>query len=270
MPSPFPGMDPYIEQPSLWGDFHNNLASAIQFDLNPEIRPNYFARLIPYVTYETVTIGQVERTYPDVSIFRPSSRQQSNRPTFGASVAVLDAPMTSQSVESEVEVDFPLRLHSVEVRSVIDGKLVTVIEILSPVNKKVGHPAFDDYRRKRQQILNSNNVHLLEIDLLRGGQRPALARPVPDAAYYVMLSRTETRPKVTVWPIQLQERLPIVPVPLLAPDADVALDLGTLVAAVYDRGSYDLQIDYNEVPPSPKLSEAEFRWMRQIIPQKTN
>ena len=57
MPSPFPGMDPYIEQPALWGDFHNNLASQIQAYLNQQIRPHYFARFIPYVTYETVAIG---------------------------------------------------------------------------------------------------------------------------------------------------------------------------------------------------------------------
>lgn len=258
MPSPFPGMDPYIEQPSLWGDFHNNLASEMQALLNRQIRPDYFARLIPYVTYETVAIGQREQTYPDVSVFQPKS--EADLAARGRRYAPTTV-MESVSVESEVDVDFPLRLQSIEVHSVVDGRLVSVIEILSPVNKRPGHEAYTAYQRKRRQILNSNEVHLLELDLLRGGQRPPLARPVPPAPYYVMLSRTNRRPKVQVWPIQLADNLPVVPVPLLAPDDDVLLDLGQAVASVYERGAYDLQLNYRAEPPPPKLTEEEAQWI---------
>lgn len=262
MPSPFPGMDPYIEQPSLWGDFHNNLASEIQAILNQVIRPDYFARLIPYVTYETIAIGQREQTYPDVSVFQPKSEVD---PAAMGRRYNTTMVMEAVSVESEVEVDFPLRLQSIEIRSVVDGRLVTVIEILSPVNKRPGHKAYAAYQRKRRQILNSNEVHLLEIDLLREGQRPPLARPVPTAPYYVMLSRTNRRPRVQVWPIQLADKLPVVPVPLLAPDDDAMLDLGQAVASVYERGAYDLQLNYREEPASPQLSEEEGHWIAERL-----
>lgn len=262
MPSPFPGMDPYIEHPEIWGDFHNNLASQIQAALNETIRPKYFARLIPYVTYEVVGIGQVSRTYPDVSVFQPPGVVPEPTPISGsAAVAVIDpAP-----VESEVELDFPLRLHSVEVRTVVDAALVSVIEILSPVNKRPRHEASEHYLRKRRQILHSDTVHLLEVDLLRGGARPLLVQPVPEAPYYVMLSRASERPKVKVWPIQLSERLPVVPLPLGPPDPDVPLDLRAAVASVYERGAYDLQLNYVEGPPPPKLSESEEAWVKQLL-----
>lgn len=262
MLSPFPGMDPYIEQPSLWGDFHNDLAGEIRSALNQVIRPDYFARLIPYVTYETIAIGQREQTYPDVSVFQPKSEVASA--AMGRRYATTMV-MESVSVESEVEVDFPLRLQSIEVHSVVNGRLVTVIEILSPVNKCPGHEAYAAYQRKRRQILNSNEVHLLELDFLRGGQRPPLAKPVPAASYYVMLSRTNRRPKVQVWPIQLSDELPVVPVPLLAPDDDAMLDLGQAVASVYERGAYDLQLDYRAEPPPPKLAEQEALWVTELL-----
>lgn len=258
MPSPFPGMDPYIEQPSLWGDFHNDLAGEIRSTLNHLIRPDYFARLIPYITYETVAIGQREQTYPDVSVFQPKG--DADLTARGRRYSAMMV-MESASVESEVEIDFPLRLQSIEIHSVVDGRLITLIEILSPVNKRPGHEAYIAYQRKRRQLLNSNEVHLLELDLLHGGQRPPLARPVPIAPYYVMLSRTNRRPKVQVWPIQLADKLPVIPVPLLAPDDDALLDLGQAVASVYERGAYDLQINYREEPPLPKFTEAEAQWV---------
>lgn len=262
MPSPFPGMDPYIEHASIWGDFHNNLAAEIQALLNPQIRPDYFARLIPYVSYDTIAIGQREPTYPDVSVFR--SGPEIDPASVGRRYNTA-AVIESASVESEVEIDLPFRLHSVEVHSVVDGRLVTVIEILSPANKRPDNKTYVTYQRKRRTILNSNEVHLLEIDLLRAGQRPPLARPVPTAPYYVMLSRTNRRPRVQVWPIQLTDKLPVVPVPLLSPDDDALLDLGAAVASVYERGAYDLQLDYRAEPPLPKLSEQEARQMAELL-----
>lgn len=262
MPSPFPGMDPYIEHGAVWGDFHNDLASEIRTLLNQDIRPDYFARLIPFVSYDTVAIGQREPTYPDVSVFRPGP--EIDPAALGRRYHTTTV-MESVSVESEVEIDVPLRLHSVEVHSVVDGRLVTVIEILSPANKRPDYKTYVTYQRKRRTILNSNEVHLLEIDLLRAGQRPPLARPVPAAPYYVMLSRTNRRPKVQVWPIQLIDKLPVVPVPLLAPDDDALLDLGAAVASVYERGAYDLQLDYRAEPPPPKLSEQEARQVTELL-----
>ena len=263
MPSPFPGMDPYIEQPALWGDFHNALANEIRTQLNKLIRPTYFARLIPYVTYESLAIGHKQGTYPDVSIFQAAPVTPARtKPQAGGGTALLEPPT---AVESEVEVDFPFRQHSVEIYTTLEQELVTVIEILSPVNKRSGHEAYTHYNQKRRQILNSNQVHLLEIDLLRSGKRPPLARPVPDAPYYIMLSRIETRPRVLVWPIRLEELLPSVNVPLRQPDSDVLLDLDSALTTVYDDGAYDVQLDYNKPVPLPALTKAQQTWVDQLL-----
>lgn len=76
----------------------------------------------------------------------------------------------------------------------------------------------------------------MEIDLLRGGERPSLTRPVPVAPYYAVVSRAASRPTVDVWPIRLTEPLPVLPVPLMEPDPDTSLDLEAAFASVYDRG----------------------------------
>jgi hypothetical protein len=184
-----------------------------------------------------------------VSIFQASSGTavKEKAATSVATALPIFAPMP---VESRVAIDFPLRLTSIEIYAVVDKKLVTVIEILSPVSKYTGHEAFIHYERKRRQILNTDTMHLIEIDLLRGGERPPLDKPVPKAPYYVTLSRAERRPSVTVWPIQLKDHLPVIPVPLLYPDPDVSLDLGQLVVDVYERGAYDLQIDRKQLAAS--------------------
>lgn len=257
MPSPFPGMDPYIEQSKLWVDFHNSLADEIRAQLNRKIRPDYFARLTPYTTYEVVGISHVQR--------------QSIRPDVGVLLreqAVGDAPqmllIEPAPVESIVENEVQVDLVSVEIYHTNDEVLVTAIEILSPVNKQPSHEAYQDYLRKRRELLRSE-VHLIEIDLLRAGTRPPLHRPVPTAPYYVMLSRCNRRPYVDVWPLQLQAKLPMLPVPLLAPDPDAPLDLGAAVATVYERGGYDVQIDYRQPVPPPALTDNEATWVDEHL-----
>jgi Protein of unknown function (DUF4058) len=99
----------------------------------------------------------------------------------------------------------------------------------------------------------------------RRGERPPLADPVPSAPYYVTLSRAHRRPVVEVWSIQLWEKLPVLPVPLLDPDPDVPLDLGTVVAAVYERGAYARLIDYRLPPPPPALPEGEAAWLDKYL-----
>jgi hypothetical protein len=172
--------------------------------------------------------------------------------------------MAPAPVESLVALEIPLRLHRVEIRTTAAQQLVTVIEILSPVHKWPSHEAYLAYQRKRRDLLRSE-VHLLEIDLLRGGERPPLERPVPSAPYYVMLSRAERRPRVDVWPIQLADHLPVLPVPLLEPDPDVPCDLGATVASVYGRGAYASQIDYNQPPPPPSLARTQADWLAALL-----
>lgn len=256
MPSPFPGMDLYLEAPELWPGVHNALAAEIQAWLNARLSPEYVAMLEGHVAYEVIEVEAARRARLDVGGHRadPGAAEQA-----GLTAVAMPAP-----VMSEVPIDIAVELFSVEVRRSHAGTLITVIEILSPINKRPGDQAFEEYRRKRRELLRSD-VHVLEIDLLRGGQRPPLTRPVPPAPYYVTLSRSERRPNVEVWPIQLADRLPTVPVPLVAPDPDVPLNLAVLVANVYERGAFRRVLDYALPPPPPALSAAETAWAATIM-----
>jgi hypothetical protein len=176
-----------------------------------------------------------------------------------SAVAIAPAPL-----EVLITTDLLEKLISVVIRTVEDDTLVTAIEILSFTNKRPGHAAYLTYRRKRQALLEST-AHLLEIDLLRAGVRSPLAEPLPEAPYFIILSRAERRPVAEVWPLHLQESLPILPVPLLPPDPDVPLDLGRALATIYDRSGYDLRIDYTQRPPAPTLSVEEGAWLEAYL-----
>ncbi|MEZ4713651.1 MAG: DUF4058 family protein [Caldilineaceae bacterium] len=245
MPSPFPGMDPYIEAPREWSDFHVDLAIEFRTALNIALAANYYAVTTTYATYDIIQIAQQERRSisPDVSVWRTTPS-----PTSASGVAVVDPPTVQSSVPLEVEV----RIANVEVRETGTDRLVTAIEILSPVNKRPGSQR-EKYLRKRRELLNSD-IHVIEIDLLRGGQRSPLEIAPPDAAYYVTLGRAGNRPTIDVWAIQLQDRLPRIPVPLLYPDPDIVIDLGAIVKEVYERGAYARRLDYTPPPPPPELS----------------
>jgi hypothetical protein len=256
MPSPFPGMDPCLETPDRWRNVHSNLATEIQAQLAPLIRPRYYADQEPRFVYDTgLDIVTKHQSLPDVSVVehpRPT-------PLAHSAVAIAPAPL-----EVLITTDLLEKLISVVIRTVEDDTLVTAIEILSFTNKRPGHAAYLTYRRKRQTLLEST-AHLLEIDLLRAGERLPLAEPLPEAPYFIILSRAERRPVAEVWPLPLQEPLPILPVPLLPPDPDVPLDLGRALAAIYDRSGYDLRIDYTQRPPAPGLSAEERTWLETYL-----
>ncbi|MBM3225674.1 MAG: DUF4058 family protein [Candidatus Tectomicrobia bacterium] len=114
--------------------------------------------------------------------------------------------------------------------------------------------------RTRRALLDST-AHLLEIDLLRAGERPTMAEELPEGLYCIILSRVERRPIAEVWPLRLQEAIPLLPVPLLPPDPDVPLDLGAALAIIYERSGYDLRIDYTQPPPAPALPAREATWL---------
>ena len=256
MPSPFPGMDPFIESRRIWSDFHLDLAAEIRAHLNARIQPAYYATAVTYVTYDVIEVAQSKprAVSPDVSVWRTDLRL----PAQGA-MAVIDPP----PVQSTVPLEVPVRLANVEIREAGSDTLVTAIEILSPINKRPGRER-QTYLRKRRELLRSE-VHVMELDLLRGGERSPLETALPPAPYYVTLARVEHRPYVDVWPIQLAARLPVLPVPLSAPDPDVPLDLGAIVQAVYERGGYATRIDYRQPVPPPSLAPEQQAWVAQLL-----
>lgn len=250
MPSPFPGMDPYLEGDD-WTSFHAYLAIELAKQLTPQLRPKYIA--LPEKRFELVEDGAlaVEAIYPDVGVTETAAT-----PSRTAESAVPSAPVLLQTIMEETAP------HSwVEIRNQADRRLVTTIEILSPWNKRGN--GRNEYLDKRRKLLRSSS-HLVEIDLLRGGRRLPMKDPLPAASYYVFVSRTEARPMIEVWPIALPDRLPKFPVPLLAGDADVSLDLQSAIDAIYDYGGLDLALDYSR-PLSPSLSDEESVWATERL-----
>lgn len=253
METPFPGMDPYLEAPRLWPDVHIGLITAMRDQLQAQIAPGYVAQITPYVAIEQIEIAAPRRVVvPDVGVYERDAAGTA------AGATTTDAPGLIGVAVQEVVT----RYARIEIRTVTDDTLVTAIELLSPVHKRPGVEGADAYEKKRQELFQSG-VHLLEIDLLRAGRRPLLARPspLPAVPYFVFLSRTERWPEIAIWPCALQQPLPTVPVPLRRPDPDVALPLTQLLQQVYRNARYDLQVDYSAAPPPPDLDAADAAWL---------
>ena len=261
MPSPFPGMDPYLEG-YLWPDVHHRLATQISDQLMPMLRPRYVARIEIQVVPDESPEAEISIMYPDVEIVRARQRDNELPPaSAGSGTLTAEAPSITPASLSVPLLDIEVRLATVEIRDTAHNRLVTSIEILSPVNKR--EPGLNKYRDKRRQLCAAD-VHILEIDLLRRGQR-LLAHPrIPQSAYRITLIRAEAR-CADIWSVRLQDALPIVPVPLRAPDGDIPLDLTTAFSTIYDRAAYDLSLNYAAPPPPPPLSSEEQAWVRQRL-----
>jgi hypothetical protein len=261
MASPFPGMDPYLEG-ELWQEFHQSLAAAIREQLMPHLRPKYvafFAKRFA-IDHHGLSLFDVppdqRAVYPDVGVIQADKKMR--EPT-----AVYDNPnVTQPSAEIASYMAEEVPLISVEIRDVAERRLVSLIEILSPVNK-YGDGA-REYALRRESIL-ATHTHLIELDLIRRGQRIQLQAEPPLADYYVYLSRMQKRPYTEVWAVALADPLPVIPVPLLPPDEDVLLDLQTAVSACFDLVGYEHLLDYSQPPPPPPLSGEQSRWLRRLI-----
>ncbi len=251
MESPFPGMDPYLEDPAMWPDVHHRLITTIGDHIQANLSPAYRAVITPYTSLESIEIAPVRHPVPDVAVLERETPQT----TSGTAIAVEAAPLTLPAL-----MEVPVEYARIEIRTVRDQVLVTAIELLSPANKRPGIKGADAYEKKRQQIFAST-AHLMEIDLLRAGQRPQLARPLPAAPYFIFLSRVERRPQIEIWPLSLREPIKLVPVPLLRPDPPVAFDLGAAIHDAYRRARYDLDIDYSAPPPPPDLAPEDAAWL---------
>jgi hypothetical protein len=253
-------MDPYLEG-EMWQEFHETLASAIRAQLIPQLAPKYVALLAKRYVLDQTDLSILglppERViYPDVHVVKPPGTATAPAPS-ATSVAVAEPAAELPSLMIE---EVPLL--SVEIRDVAGRQLVTLIEILLPVNKR-GEGAHD-YAERRMTLMQTR-THLLELDLLRQGQRVPLMGELPPAHYYVYLSRTQRRPFTQVWPVSLRGPLPTVPVPLLPPDPDVPLDLQAAVKACFDLVGYERLLDYSAPPPPPSLSDEDAVWVADCL-----
>jgi hypothetical protein len=246
-------MNPYLEQEDVWQDFHQSLIPRIREMLNEQVRPDYVVKVEEFLFIHE--LPEEERRHlgrGDVTVAWSGRTVDAT-----ASAGVLEAPTYARVPASE-----DMERHSyLEIRDRRNRQLITVIELLSPSNKKPG-PDREQYLSKRRQIFASG-VHLIEIDLLRGGPRLPMEE-LPECDYYVMVSRSEERPHAGIWPICLRDALPEIPVPLRSPAPDARLDLHDALNRLYDAAGYEDYI-YSGYP-SPALPPDDDAWARQLIP----
>jgi hypothetical protein len=255
MPSPFPGMDPYLEG-YLWADVHHALGTQFRKQLVPLVRPNYAVRIEVSMYNDRVPAHELGIMYPDVEIMRsepPAPRLlRETADTVAIAPAPLSVPLTivTQVWQS-----------SVQIRDVANNHLVTSIEIISPSNKR--EPCMTAYLAKRDE-LRLAEVHLLEIDLLRCVTRAWPQASLPATAYLATLIRAR-HIQAEVWPIGLRERLPVLPVPLRQLDTDVPLNIQAALDTIYDEADYPLTLDYSQPPPEPAPSQEDAAWAAACI-----
>jgi hypothetical protein len=245
-------MDPYLEAPSIWPDVHTSLMSIFREQLTPLLAPKYLAELETQVVIDHLD-DDPQAVLPDVSITSPEVSVEAS------SAVAVAAPAP---VQVRVPIDVPTRLVSVYIRQRETARLVAVIELLSPVNKRRGKGR-EEYLDKRRTFLTSP-VHLIEIDLLRRYPRMPFDDPLPPAHYLVMVCKAGERPRSSVWPISVRQPLPTIPIPLLPPDPPVPLELGQALRTAYERARYDLRVDYRQLPVPP-LSPADAAWAAALL-----
>ena len=223
---------------------HTPLVVEIARQLNPRLLPRYVALTTRRFVMERAEDSEIviEETDPDVDVVRAA-------PTEGgySAAGTIAAPLRMATLART-----PVPHITLEIRDVEHRQLVTVIEVLSPTNKR--GDGYDKYVDERERILRST-AHLIEIDLLRTGRRVPMRGSLPSVPYVVFVSRREERFETEIWPIALDLPSPEIPVPLLPGDDDARLDLQQALSNVYDDNGLKCVINYvapTEVPLTPE------------------
>ena len=258
MPSPFPGMNPWLESPAHWHNVHRSLIALIYTELNRTL-PEGFAATMDENVY---ILTPQNRILPDVAVVRTSDSTTAPL-NFGSGggVVTLTRPVEVAPLESDEEQRIPF----VQIVATTHGeqRVVTVIEVLSPINKT--GPGREQYRIKQRDILRSA-AHLLEIDLLRGGRHTVaveeqrlLARHKATWDYVICLHRAGFGDQFTCWPFTMRDSLPAIAVPLADGLPEQPLDLTKLFEQCYTTGPFRRTVDYTK-PPTPRLKHEDAVW----------
>ena len=252
MQSPFPGMDPHLEHPALWPDVHNRLIAALADDLSPRVAPRYY-------------VGLERRTY----LLKADDLVFVGRPDLAvapAADATVLAPQPATTSTLVLEVDVPMQDEVsetfLEIHEVKTGKLVTIVELLSPVNK-LHRQGREEYERKRGYVFRSW-TNLVEIDLLRAGVPMPVIGAQVRSDYRILVSRGSQRPRAALIAFALRQPIPAFTLPLLQGDAEPEVAPNRILHDLYRRARFDLRLDYTQ-PPIPPLSEADKGWARALI-----
>lgn len=256
--NPFPGMNPYLEQPRFWPGAHNDLIAQMRTSLGPQLPPRYRMEINERYELDVTLSIDAEGSrdiIPDLSV----TTERTN-----AGGVLVKEPAGGILVATPA----PVRVTFLEVRQAPDDQVVTVVEILSPTNKAPGSGR-SDYIRKREGILASP-VNLVEIDLLRGGESMPLTTPVPRCYYRILVSREQWRPSARLFPFMVWDAIPRFPIPLVEGDGVIEADIGPLLAAMHHTARYNLAINYNNPPPGPVLETEHMKWVDEQLTAHRN
>ena len=249
-------MNPYLENPEFWSAVHNRLIVAIADDLVDHLSEKYRVEIEKRTYFskdeESLLVG-----IPDVAVVTGKATE----PT--TSTATLALPVSPEKVTVPISEEVNERY--LEIREAATGTVVTVLEILSPKNKRTG-PGRVSYERKRNQVLEST-TNLVEIDLLRGGKPLPISSQKGD--YRILICRGDSRPQGALYAFSLLQPIPSVPIPLMPGEAEPMLDLKTLLDHIYAKGRYHLVIDYTHIL-EPALSQSDRAWVEELLNQHNN
>jgi Protein of unknown function (DUF4058) len=262
MASPFPGMNPYLENPAFWSEVHGLLIAAIANNLNPLLRPKYRVAIEQRV-YQNTGEDSLLVGIPDVGVQVSQQVSQTATNSETSNIAVVTPEV--QALKVNIPMPEIVKESYLEVRDINTREVVTVIEILSPKNKRSGEGR-NTYEKKRLQVLGSLS-HLVEIDLLREGKPMTILPKEVPSDYRILVSNSEHRPKADLYAFNLQNKIPSFSLPLRNKDVEPLLDLQTLINELYDRASFDLVIDYSQ-QPVPPLSKESTAWLTEILQDK--
>jgi hypothetical protein len=257
MPSPFPGMDPYLEHPSRWPEVHSRLIAAIANSLESRLSEAYFIgvekRVYQLTTDDSILIG-----IPDTTIAKHSTTAPDNQSlTTTATLAATENYLT-------VTLPIPIEIKEsyLEIRDIETSEVITAIEVLSPINKRTGEGR-RTYEFKRQSILGSQ-THLVEIDLLRSGSPMPMLGTVDPTDYRLLVSRASRRPQAQLYGFNIEQTIPEISIPLKSTEPDLHLDIQTLLAEIYTQARYNRRIDYQK-PPVPPFKKTIQPWASDRI-----
>ncbi len=256
MPSPFPGVDPYLESQGYWPDFHVSLTTYCRDILNDVLPEIYVARLGEQLRLIERSDPRGKTVLPDVTILEGGIRTRATAQSATAGGVLTLDPVTIELPVTDIE---EVRDLWIEIHRRPDRELVTAIEILSPTNK-LGE-GYWQYQSNRRSLIRQD-VHLVELDLLVRGQRLPMGQDLPPGNFFAFVSRADRRFKCDVYPWSVRDRLPNLPIPLRAPDPDVILDLPALFALAYERGRYARELDYT-TPLDLPLAEGDRAWAEE-------
>jgi hypothetical protein len=252
MPSPFPGMDPYLKTPAFWPDFHASFITYWRDALADALPDNYEARIDEKVRLIELAPPKRKLIEPDVAV---TQREPTRTPAPAPAGAATLEPVT---LELEIEED-EIHERYIEILHRPERSLVAVLELVSPANKE--EPGRSAYLLKRNALLR-HSIHLVELDLLIGGRRLPPEDDLPPGDYYALVSRRDRPCQCDVYAWPLRHVLPAIPIPLLAPDPDVWIDLAAVFATTYERGRYARSLDY-AAPPPVSLDDEARRWVME-------